>query len=917
MTLELALNNALSGLRVSQNALSVVSHNIANANTPGYSRQIVAQSQHVIEGVGAGATVDDVIRTVDKYLERTLQRETSNLGRDATIDDYYNRIQILLGEPGADNSIDEYISDFFNSLQALAETPNFTSFRATAVDTGQVLAQEVSILAQNLEDLRYQADQDVTEAVSYINSLLEHLSDINISLNRAEALGFSSASLLDERDNALLDLSNYMDIETYFEDNGRVTVFTASGISLLDENNYELTYTAANDVDAFIDDSTVSPLQLYITRADGTRIGNAYELISSGVDTDIVSELSGGSLEGLHQIRDVIIPGILEQLDTLAANIRDSVNAVHNDGAGYPPATELTGTRLVQADAGYDWDGKVQIAVLREDGTPALSTYDDEEYTGYRPLTLDLDFLDSGGGAGAGVPTTQTIIDEINNHFNAPPVKAKVNNLNNIQLVSNNLKTPNAAPPTMVFDFDLENISATDSEFWVTNVTVLDDTGTDITIYSDTVPRIAVDPVNSYDFTNLSNQVDINTASPHGLQIGDRVYMNDPGLPALVAGGTVPSGLLVGYFEVVDVVDSSTFTIAMTANAGATVTEGYGAFDAMPSWQEVPAGEKLRSRDSGLITADFTNNIGSAYYDITVNVGVYADDDDEIDIANLTYRVYNNRNNLYNDRYDISSLTGTGEEVYPETPHQYIIAKLVDEDGNELSKVNDSYGSQSGYLQLTAIGLYDEEYTIAINELDSKQLGTLTVAPLEVGTNRAFSHYYELNNFFVSNAPTSTGDSTDGSAIRMAVEQRLIDNPALVATADLQLVLQPADPDATPLYTYEINESDNSVAQRLAGVASTTLRFDAAGELPELNLTISGYAGEFLGLLATQSQAAENSAFDQETLVSGFEQRADAISGVNIDEELANTVVYQHAYSASARVITVVGELFDALLAAF
>lgn len=919
MSLTLALNNALSGLNVNQSALSVTSNNIANANTEGYSRQNIDQSARILDGAGAGVTIDGISRKVDKYLDRAIQSELGNVGHAATISDYYDRIQILLGEPGSTNSVDEYIEDYFNALQALSETPDRTSFQATAVQTGEILAREISGLAMSLEDLRYQADQDIDAAANFINSQLEHLDSVNIAINRAAALGTATAGLLDERDLALEKISEFMDISITEKETGAVNVYTANGIALVDEFMHEIRYTPASGVDAFINNEAVQPLYVY-TLDDAGEVVSVVpdELFSAGVEGAVTSRLDVGALQGLQELRDDLIPDILSQLDMLAARLRDQMNAIHNDGSGYPGADDLTGTRLVAANQAYDWTGQVRISVLNTDGTPATSTYTDEAYTGYRPLTLDFDFLDSGLGLGAGVPTTQTIIDEINNHFNAPPVKAELNNLNNIQLVSNNQTMPLGAPPTFSFDFDLENISGTEADFFISNVRVEDDGAVDITSFTDTIPRVAMDPVNTYSFTAGSQTMGVNTTGAHGLAVGDRVYLDDSGALAPLLAGNVPSAAVIGYFEVTAVTGANSFEVQVnvTGGAAATIVEPAGAaVDALPAYDEIAAGEKARTRDAGLTTIDLTGNPGSAFYDIYVDVAVY-DNDGTLQQATLQYRVNNNESNLYNDRYDITDVTGAASRVFPDTPHQYIFAQLVDADGNELPKVNGSYGSQEGFLQLVANDRGGEEYTIHIDEMNSEQQGELSAVPNAVGTNRGFSHYFELNNFFVSNNPTIDGDTIDGSAVNMAVTQRLLDNPSEITTGDLQLSLQSSDPNDPPLWTYERFVGDNSVAQRMSGLGVSQISFDAAGGLPDTNLTFNGFAGEMLGFVATKSAQATSRLTDNQTLLSGFQTRSDSISGVNLDEELANTIIYQNAYTASARVITVTGELFDSLLQA-
>src|SRR6187399_78439 len=105
MSLSLSLNNALSGLRANQQAISILSHNIANANTEGYSRQVLDQSAQYIAGVGSGVNIDDVVRKVDKYLQRAVITQGSAVARSNVVSEYYDRINVMLGQPGAQNTL--------------------------------------------------------------------------------------------------------------------------------------------------------------------------------------------------------------------------------------------------------------------------------------------------------------------------------------------------------------------------------------------------------------------------------------------------------------------------------------------------------------------------------------------------------------------------------------------------------------------------------------------------------------------------------------------------------------------------------------------------------------------------------------------------------------------------------------------
>jgi Flagellar hook-associated protein len=291
------------------------------------------------------------------------------VGQVEEIADYYERIQILIGEPGSENSIDEYTQSFFNALQKMAESPDRVSMQAAAIDTAEVLARELSGLARSMEDLRFQADQDIDEAVKAVNLQISELDNLNVAIERANALSLPTGALLDERDIALDNIASHLNINVYFRESGAVNVFTSAGVALVDDARNELQYVPANGLNEFVNDNPMNPLEV-VTFDNNGNVTSRRSIISGGTESAVSSSLNGGAIEGLRELRDEIIPDILAQLDTLAANLRDAINEVHNDGSGFPPASELSGTRLVTANEEFDWTGTAQITLLSADGSP-------------------------------------------------------------------------------------------------------------------------------------------------------------------------------------------------------------------------------------------------------------------------------------------------------------------------------------------------------------------------------------------------------------------------------------------------------------------------------------------------------------------------------------------------------------------
>lgn len=893
--LSVALSNALSGLNVNQQAMATLSQNIANVNTPGYSRQIANQSAIYLDGAGAGVSIESITRKVDEYILRAVRSQNASVGQTSAISDLADRIQLLLGKPGENNSIDSAVTSFFSALQSLASTPQDTTLRQTAVNSGVNLALQIQQLASGLQDLQLQADQNIGSAVGTINNLLRNIQDLNGQINNSAALGKSVAGLEDQRDGLVKELSGYIDIHTYTRDNGAMNISTNSGASLLDDSLYRLSYVPAASAAFF---SSGLPLQsLRIERLDttGRVIGSPVTLATSDVPAEVTTTLSGGSLSGWLDMRDNQLPDIISQLDMLASTLRDQVNALHNAGTPYPGAASYTGTRLLSAQDLTQWSGSARIALLDANGQPVTSPYNDESF-GVTPMTLDLGTLN--GGFGSGSPTVQSIINAINDYYSIPQNKIELGDLNNIQLVSN---SPSLPPAQLSFDFDLNNLSANNANFFVTGVQVKDSTGADITSVVSTIPSVALDASNTYITTAGSGVVTINTATAHGLSDGDVVYLSTP--PGPVDG--LPASTLGGFFRVSNVTGSS-FDITIVGNtATAGMTTGVPGQTALPPYVEATAGATTRANSQGQITADLTANINSSYYDMIVDVAVQ-NSDGSISTSQVTYRVGNHQTNLRNQHYDARSATGDGLLVAPLTATGPLVrAMLVDADGNELPKTNGIYtNSEQGYLKIEAVG---SNRFIAIDSLNSQ----------EAGSGRGFSHYFDLNDFFQSNQPSATGDRVTNSALNLQVEQRLRDNPSLISLGSLTRGQNSISASMPPNYTYVRNIGDNSIVTRLGGLGLDTIEFGAAGGMSVTSRSFSGYISQIIGAAATNGANATANQKNAQLLMDGFTQRAASVSGVNLDNELANTVIYQNAYTASARVITVTNSLFDELLNVF
>jgi flagellar hook-associated protein 1 FlgK len=360
MSLDIALNNALTGLRTVQSALQITSNNVTNANTDGYSRKSAQQVSLVLAGQGAGVSITDVTREVNDNLLRQLRNYTSMIGQLTVNSDFFQRTQQIFGTLSSSSSLTAGLSDLSTAVEALATSPEDPTRQAAAITAAVALTQRFNDASDSIQQLRTEADQGIATSVNAINLDLGKIADLNDQIATNYASNMPTADLLDQRDLALTDLSQQMDFTTFTRSNGEIVIVSGGGRVLLDGTAPTLTHSPVAAAD---------PSVTYPGAIDGINF--------NGVD--ITSDIHSGKLAALIGMRDTTLPNLQTQIDSLATTLADQVNAIHNDGTGYPAANTLTGTRTVAGADPVAGTGTVRIAVV--DGSGKLVA---------APLDLDL-----------------------------------------------------------------------------------------------------------------------------------------------------------------------------------------------------------------------------------------------------------------------------------------------------------------------------------------------------------------------------------------------------------------------------------------------------------------------------------------------------------------------------------------------
>ena len=325
MSLAQSIATALSGLQVNQASIALVSSNVANADTPGYVRKTVQLVPTVGNGTDVGVRIADVQRTLDQYIQRQLRAENSGATYADTRAQMYSQLQDVYGQPGADNSLETVYNNFTTALQALSTSPDDAAARSSVVSAAQSLTQQLNQMSNAVQGLRSDAELGISSAVSQANNALSQIAALSQQIVGRSQADSETATLMDQRDAYIDQLSQLMDINVIRSSDNRLSVFTNSGIQLVGAQasvlsfNAQGTMTAASQWSANPTQSSVGTITLT------TPAGNPVDMIANG-------SIRSGSLAAYIQMRDQDLVQAQSQLDAIAASMASALSDKTTDG---------------------------------------------------------------------------------------------------------------------------------------------------------------------------------------------------------------------------------------------------------------------------------------------------------------------------------------------------------------------------------------------------------------------------------------------------------------------------------------------------------------------------------------------------------------------------------------------------------
>ncbi|BCS33513.1 flagellar hook-associated protein 1 [Luteitalea sp. TBR-22] len=286
--------------------LDVTGNNLANVNTPGYTKRVAdfgAVPPPDRFSAGIGVEVLGVRSMRDRLYDQRLYDESPLEQQQSAMAESLGLVEVALGKPGS--SVDADLEDFFDAFAELAEAPTSATARQQVLSEGEALARAFNGMASRLTDAAKATDQRVIEDVESINELTTRIAALNKSIGSSPSS--QTLHLRDEQTEAIKELSGILGTQVLELADGTVQISTRSGRPLVvGADSYALAAVAG--------------------------MPSGYARVQAADGTDITLELTDGHLGGELHVRDTDIPGYQAQLDELAYAVATEVNTLHATG---------------------------------------------------------------------------------------------------------------------------------------------------------------------------------------------------------------------------------------------------------------------------------------------------------------------------------------------------------------------------------------------------------------------------------------------------------------------------------------------------------------------------------------------------------------------------------------------------------
>lgn len=354
-----SLNTSISGMAVAQSGLALVSNNVANVNTAGYTRKIAEQEARVDGGLRNGVQIAAIRRNVDRFLASDVRDASGEAGRYDVQQLFLERLQAVFGLVDSQNTLTGKLDRVFTALETAGATPGSITTRSEIVNALTALSQEIARTAAEVNDLRRDADQQMAIEVQTINDALIQIDALNDQISAVRAADGDSTEFEDKRDLQLGKITDRLNVTLFENSTGRLSIFSG-GVALLDGAPRVLDFQPATSVEAG-------------TLFDHIEVFNRDPATGEpiGTGTPLEGSITTGRVKGLLDLRDSELEDMVIELGELASRIADELNRIHNDNTAFPAANEMVSSRNtgILASDDHKFTGQARFSVLDADGT--------------------------------------------------------------------------------------------------------------------------------------------------------------------------------------------------------------------------------------------------------------------------------------------------------------------------------------------------------------------------------------------------------------------------------------------------------------------------------------------------------------------------------------------------------------------
>jgi flagellar hook-associated protein 1 len=407
MTLDGALSIATGGLANINRQMAVVSQNVANASTPGYSAEVSTQQSLTADGQGLGVRSGPAIRTIDTALQAEVFSQNATVAGLQTRQNALQAIDAVQGVPGQGGDIASLLGDLQDQFSTLLNDPSNQVQQSQVVSAATNVAQGINALSTAFTSQRQTAQDSIVAGVATLNATLSTIGDLSNKIVTLRTSGQSTADLENQRDSAVASLSQLLDVKALEQPSGDVLIITQSGLTLPIRGASPFSVADAN-----MDPESGAPA-----------------IMLQGAD--VTARMQGGQIGANVTLRDTTMPTDQAELDELAQNVASRFDAqgltLFTNRNGTVPASAPVGAPPPPVQTGYvGFAATIQVnsAVLNDpslvrDGTPSINVTDLAGFTGIIQNVLSFT-MGAEEAPGVPQPPSQTKGLGPNGNLNAP-----------------------------------------------------------------------------------------------------------------------------------------------------------------------------------------------------------------------------------------------------------------------------------------------------------------------------------------------------------------------------------------------------------------------------------------------------------------------------------------------------------------